>query len=132
MARAPYISIVLVAVLAFLTTRLYPGAKTKATVFGLTRPRDGIVKIHGEKLIHIPDTLYCEDVHYHESFNKLFTACETVRDKRRKWFPPLGLLDYKHADTTGALVMIDPEVSRSKHLRLGPTHKSNRHLPPRT
>ncbi|BDD63269.1 hypothetical protein MAP00_008183 [Monascus purpureus] len=39
----------------------------------------------------IDDTMHCEDLHYYQPANKLFTACEDSTLPRFEWFPPLGI-----------------------------------------
>ncbi|KAG6002147.1 hypothetical protein E4U43_001162 [Claviceps pusilla] len=67
----------------------------------------------------IPDTVHCEDLHYHEPSNLLFTACEGTEHTRQAWFPALTVL----GDPTtglkaqGALEVIDPRTMKSKKLK---------------
>jgi hypothetical protein len=57
-------------------------------VLGLKRPQNSIVDLHGEDLVAIPNTQYCEDMHFHRQSNMLFAASEPNTENRWKWFPP--------------------------------------------
>lgn len=57
-------------------------------VLGLRRPQSSIANIHGEDLRVIPNTHYCEDLHYHSPSNLLFAASEPNIENRWIWFPP--------------------------------------------
>ncbi|KAF4582297.1 serum paraoxonase/arylesterase family protein [Ophiocordyceps camponoti-floridani] len=70
-------------------------------------------------LVAIPDTTYCEDLHYHKPSGFVFAACEgeTIR---HSWFPPLSIFDdpargYKGR---GGVKVIDPTTLKAKTLRL--------------
>jgi hypothetical protein len=82
-----------------------------ATVFGIGRtpkqfPLDA-------EIVSVPDTVHCEDIHYHAPTHKLFTACEDDASTRFAWFPPLARFDYGglKKGPTGSLHVIDPDVS---------------------
>lgn len=70
----------------------------KQTVFG-----------EGQGPIRIEDTIHCEDVHYYEPANLVFTACEDTKDTRFKWFPGLGQLT-PHPPARGSIHVVDPKV----------------------
>ena len=74
--------------LALLASILYEPITRRMEVFGINRPLHKIHNIHGEDLKIIPDTIYCEDLHYHEPSGLLFGAAETDKVARKKWFPP--------------------------------------------
>ena len=76
------------ALLVSFTALLYKPLTLRAEVLGFTRPLDKIENIHGQDFRLIPDTLYCEDLHYHESSGLLFGASEEKPESRWKWFPP--------------------------------------------
>ena len=76
------------ALLVSFTALLYKPLTLRAEVLGLTRPLDKIQHIHGQDFRLIPDTLYCEDLHYHESSGLLFGTSEEKPESRWKWFPP--------------------------------------------
>ena len=59
----------------------------RSEVVGLTRAWGKIRNIHGEDFRIIPDTLYCEDLHYHEPSGLLFGASEEKPETRAQWFP---------------------------------------------
>ena len=67
---------------------LYKPVALRLEVLGLTRPLGKIQNIHGHDFHLIPDTLYCEDLHYHKPSNLLFGASEEKPETRWKWFPP--------------------------------------------
>ena len=76
------------ALLVSFAALLYKPVTLRAEVVGFTRPLDKIQNVHGQDFRLIPDTLYCEDLHYHESSNLLFGASEEKPGSRWKWFPP--------------------------------------------
>ena len=76
------------ALLVSFTALLYKPLTLRAEVVGFTRPLDKIQNIHGQDFHLIPDTLYCEDLHYHKSSGLLFGASEEKPESRWKWFPP--------------------------------------------
>lgn len=65
-----------------------------------------------EDLVIIKDTTHCEDLHYYQPANVLFTACEDVSATRFKWFPPLVHYDDPSMawNSKGSIHTIDPEV----------------------
>ena len=66
----------------------YKPIVVRIEVLGLTRPLNKIHNVHGQDLRKLPDTLYCEDLHYHEHSHLLFGASEENPDARWLWFPP--------------------------------------------
>lgn len=82
-------------------------------VFGVFRKPTGTVVTNSQDFKVIPDTTFCEDLHYHAASKLLFTACESDDTTRFSWFPPVANLD----DPTAALKcqahleIIDPQVS---------------------
>lgn len=76
------------ALLVSLAALLYQPVTLRAQVIGFTRSLDKIQNLHGQDFGLIPDTLYCEDLHYHESSGLLFGASEEKAESRWKWFPP--------------------------------------------
>lgn len=81
---AAVVSALLVSFIAF----FYQPVALRLKVLGVTRPLEKIVNIHGQDFRLIPDTLYCEDLHYHQSSNLLFGTAEEKPESRWKWFPP--------------------------------------------
>ena len=105
-------------------------------VLGLTRPLDKIHNIHGQDLRTLPNTLHCEDLHYHEHSHLLFGASQENPDARWLWFPPyvephilvlifsacffrsywlilcasIAKFDDPHALDRGTIITVDPEV----------------------
>ena len=76
------------AVLVSFAALLYKPVTLRLEVLGLTRAWGKIRNIHGEDFRIIPDTLYCEDLHYHEPSGLLFGASEEKPETRAQWFPP--------------------------------------------
>lgn len=97
---------------------LYKPVALRVEVLGLTRPLDKIQNIHGDDFRLIPDTLYCEDLHYHEHSNLLFGASEERPETRWKWFPPVANFDDSHALDRGTIIVVNPETKRSTRLFL--------------
>lgn len=108
------IPLLIVTFLGIFAARLYEPIKAKYHVVGFSRPRDSITNLHGERLVEIPHTPQCEDLHHHLPSGLLFTACEDQKDydARRHWFPPLAHFDASHATGQGKIVVIDPKVCR--------------------
>ncbi|RDA87798.1 hypothetical protein CP532_2458 [Ophiocordyceps camponoti-leonardi (nom. inval.)] len=67
----------------------------------------------------IPNTLHCEDLHYHESSGQIFTACEDDEKTRYSWFPPLANFDDPTvgSQARGSLKVINPKTFESTTLR---------------
>ncbi|KAI9672307.1 MAG: hypothetical protein M1831_002123 [Alyxoria varia] len=131
---------VLLAVLTALAALLYNPVKQQLTVFGVFRPQDAIINIHGtDSLKIIDDTVMCEDIHHHRGANLLFTACENDPTRRYSWFPPLGSFgdpDALSKGPKGGFTVIDPVTLKSTPLELidfpGPlvTHGIDLYTPP--
>ncbi|KAJ5592966.1 hypothetical protein N7537_009870 [Penicillium hordei] len=68
----------------------------------------------GQGLIHIEDTIHCEDVHHYHQANLLFTACEDDKSTRLSWFPPLGHMLPLTAQ--GSIHVVDPKTMKSTRL----------------
>lgn len=75
------------AVLASFTALLYKPVAHRVEVLGFTRILNKIQSVHGRDFRVAPDTLYCEDLHYHESSYLLFGAAQE-NPETPKWFPP--------------------------------------------
>ena len=82
-------------------------------VFGVFRHQNKTRLASENDLITIPDTTFCEDLHYHEGSRLLFTACEASDSARYSWFPPLGNFDDPTVaySSQGRIQVIDPSVS---------------------
>jgi hypothetical protein len=100
------------ALLAYVFYTVGPSVSRAVTLFGVLRkyPPDG-AGVRGE-LIAIPDTVHCEDVHYHAPSGTLFTACEDNAETRFKWFPPLANFDDPElaSQSQGSIHVVDPKV----------------------
>jgi hypothetical protein len=103
--KAPLI----VALLALLGGYLYPSVKLRFTVLGILRRPAPLNTLQKGDLIKIDDTVHCEDAHYYEPANVLFTACEDSAAGRFVWFPPLATFDTPQF-TQGSIHVIDPKV----------------------
>lgn len=104
----------LVLVIGVVAVLLYLAELPRASiVLGLWRQPAKTIVTDPHDFHLIPDTVHCEDLHYHEPSNLLFTACEGTEHTRQAWFPALAVL----GDPTtglkaqGALEVIDPRVS---------------------
>lgn len=100
---------------------LYSPVKFRIEQFGITRHTDTIRDIHGsdpKSLRVIPETVHCEDLHYHRGL--IFAACQDpdLPTERHSWFPPLANFGSPHAITGGRLVEIDPKTLTSRQLDL--------------
>ena len=84
-----------------------------ATVFGFLRTKPLSTHVEQEDIQYIPDTVHCEDIHYHAPSKTLWTACEDHPETRFQWFPPLTNFNDSSIVKTyhGSLHVIDPEVS---------------------
>lgn len=91
-----------------------PFVHRAAVVFGVLRKYPNGATVKGE-LIAIPDTVHCEDLHYHAPSGTLFTACEDNAETRFKWFPPVANFESPElgSKSQGSLHVIDPKVSRT-------------------
>ena len=114
----------------------YKPISVRIEVLGLTRSLTKIHNIHGQDLRLLPDTLHCEDLHYHEHSHLLFSASQEKPDTRRLWFPPyvephilvlvlcvrffrsywltlcasIACFDDPHALDRGTIIVVNPEV----------------------
>ncbi|KAI0836307.1 calcium-dependent phosphotriesterase [Hypoxylon sp. FL0890] len=115
MAFFLYLTTIVVGVLSAL---LYAPVKREATIFGLFRPLNSWQNVHGIENRAIPDTIACEDLHYHEPSELLFSACTGDIEKAAGWFPGAGSLDHPEKPGFGTLVVIDPKTMESRKLKL--------------
>ncbi|KAI9842531.1 MAG: hypothetical protein M1838_003088 [Thelocarpon superellum] len=97
---------------------LYRPLALRSSVLGVLRPQAGIENIHGGEVQRIPDTLYCEDLHYHSPSGLLFTAAEDDETNRWRWYPPLGHWEDPTALGRGSIVVIDPKTMATTRLAL--------------
>ncbi len=88
------------------------GLHRTVTVLGVLRQYPDGAFVKGE-VIAIPDTVHCEDLHYHAQSGTLFTACEDNAETRFKWFPPLANFDDPQlaSKSQGSIHVVDPKVS---------------------
>lgn len=89
-----------------------------AVVFGFLRTNPSSTHVQQEDIRYIPDTVHCEDLHYHAPSKIIFTACEDHAETRFQWFPPLTNFDNSSILKTyhGSLHVIDPETKTSQRL----------------
>ncbi|MCJ1282967.1 hypothetical protein MMC26_002294 [Xylographa opegraphella] len=108
--------------LAALAALLYNPIKLRAEVLGYTRSQASIRNIHGEDLRVIPNTVQCEDLHYHLPSGLLFAACQGRSAERFSWFPASPEGNFRDpkaaADSQGGLFVIDPKTFTSSRLTL--------------
>ncbi|CAJ2503650.1 Uu.00g110440.m01.CDS01 [Anthostomella pinea] len=98
---------------------VYGPVKHTCEVMGLFRPHgDAWVNIHGIENRVIPDTVACEDLHYHEASGMLYSACSGDIEEMAGWFPGATALDHPEKASHGTLVVIDPKTMRSQKLTL--------------
>lgn len=100
------------AVLAYLLYTASPSIhRTLTTIGALRRYTEGTAA--GNQVVPIPDTVHCEDIHYHAPSGLLFTACEDNAETRFRWFPPLANFDDPElaSRSRGSIHVIDPKVS---------------------
>ena len=81
----PRLLLFLVVCVAGLSVVLSP-VPQRLKIFGITRSQ--IQNLHGDSPYILDDTIYAEDLHYHESSGLLFTASEANAEQRSLWFPP--------------------------------------------
>ncbi|KAI1763921.1 calcium-dependent phosphotriesterase [Hypoxylon sp. FL1150] len=129
-------SLYVIIVLGALSALLYAPLKREATILGLFRPLDSWQNLHGTENHAIDDTTACEDLHYHEPSNMLYSACIGNTATAAEWFPAAVSLDHPEKPGYGTLVVIDPTTLKSKELSLadfeGPfvTHGISIYSPP--
>ncbi|GAB0138282.1 hypothetical protein EsDP_00006519 [Epichloe bromicola] len=110
--------LVLVAVVAAL---IYTAELPRTSVvLGFWRTNANTIMTDPSDFQTIPDTVQCEDVHYHEPSNLLFTACEGSQDTRQAWFPGLAHLDDPAAGlkAQGSIEVIDARTMKARKLAL--------------
>ena len=117
----------LIAILASIFGAFLSSAPVRRTLTlgGIFRTPTVSIQNAASGVTALDGTIQCEDLHYHEPSNLIFTACEENEGLRFSWFPPLGNFDdpsdvYK---SQGSIKIINPIVSQRTHL-LSP----NKHL----
>ncbi|KAK8039329.1 hypothetical protein PG993_007740 [Apiospora rasikravindrae] len=116
--RTPSVAVgILSVVLAYLYgTQVY----RQLTIFGVFRTPSSTHVSAGDTIVVIEGTKHCEDLHWHEPSQRLFTACEGSQTTRFSWWPPLTNHEDPTAlkDARGSLVVVDPKTQKSTELRL--------------
>ena len=104
------------ALLAYVFYTVGPSVYRAGTLFGVLRKYPDGAAVKGE-VIAIPDTVHCEDVHYHAPSGTLFTACEDNAETRFRWFPPLANFDDPElgSKSRGSIHVVDPKVWTQAH-----------------
>jgi hypothetical protein len=97
------------AILGLVFAFALPPVFRQAKVIGVLRTPSS-TPIAPDKYVVIPDTTYCEDIHYYTQARLLFTACEDDNSTRYKWFPPLAIFDHPEVIGQGSIHVIDPKV----------------------
>lgn len=89
-------------------------------VLGVFRRATSTAIVDPAEFVVIKDTVHCEDLHYHEASNLLFTACEGTEATRFSWFPALDIRRDPSVTATsrGSLHVIDPETMKAQKLEL--------------
>ncbi|RHZ70566.1 hypothetical protein CDV55_108501 [Aspergillus turcosus] len=105
-----------IALLAVLAATLYGPVSRQLTVLGVFRHPTPLVIVEGQGYHKIADTMQCEDLHYWQPTNKIFTACEDSVLPRFKWFPPLANFELPAVTPTGSIHVIDPKTMKSTRL----------------
>ncbi|KAK4041252.1 hypothetical protein C8A01DRAFT_14972 [Parachaetomium inaequale] len=105
------------ALLAYVFYTVGPFVYRAGTLLGVLRKYPNGAAVKGE-LIAIPDTVHCEDIHYHAPSGTLFTACEDNVETRFRWFPPLTNFDDPElgSKSRGSIHVVDPKTMRSRRL----------------
>jgi hypothetical protein len=99
------------ALLAYVIYTAGPFVQRTLRVLGAFRDYSDGASVKGEVVL-IPDTVHCEDVHYHGPSETLFTACEDNAENRFKWFPPLANFDDPElgSRSQGSIHVVNPKV----------------------
>ncbi|KAL2146595.1 hypothetical protein VTI28DRAFT_3094 [Corynascus sepedonium] len=105
------------ALLAYAFYIVGPNLYRAVVVLGVLRKYPNGATIQGE-VTEIPDTVHCEDLHYHLPSGTLFAACEDNAETRFKWFPPLTNFDAPElaSKSRGSIHVIDPKIMKSRRL----------------
>ncbi|KAK8130340.1 hypothetical protein PG999_002720 [Apiospora kogelbergensis] len=116
--RTPSLAVGLLSVfLAYLYgTQVY----RQLTIFGVFRTPTNTHISADDTVVVIEGTKHCEDLHWHDPSQLLFTACEGSQTTRWAWWPPLANHDDPTAlkDVRASLVVINPKTQKSTELRL--------------
>ncbi|KAF9887150.1 hypothetical protein FE257_010525 [Aspergillus nanangensis] len=105
------------ALLAILVATLYGPVSREVTVLGVWRQPVNThqERAEGQAFYKIEDTMQCEDLHYHATSGKIYTACEDSILPRFSWFPPLGNVQGP-VNSIGSFHVIDPVTKKSVRL----------------
>jgi hypothetical protein len=100
----PLVSVVCI---AYVAQALYGRLLTLGII-----PPTAHVLVKGSEYHLIPDTINCEDLHYHPGSGLLYAACQDKpRVDGQTWFPPLARFDVEAGwASRGGLVVVDPKV----------------------
>ncbi|KAI5866340.1 calcium-dependent phosphotriesterase [Durotheca rogersii] len=106
------------AVFGVLSILLYAPVKQTVLILGVTRPLDTWQNIHGLETHVIPDTVSCEDLHYHEPSGVIYSACAGDLERMAGWFPAASSFGHPENPSYGSLVVINPKTMKSQKLTL--------------
>ncbi|KAH7113952.1 hypothetical protein B0J13DRAFT_573982 [Dactylonectria estremocensis] len=97
-----------------------PLAYRHLTVLGVLRRMKQTPLANPGDIAIIQDTIHCEDLHYHQLSQSIFTACEDTVTTRFSWFPPVAVLDDPAIvdETQGSIHVISLETLKSRRLNL--------------
>ncbi|KAH8651120.1 hypothetical protein BX600DRAFT_516714 [Xylariales sp. PMI_506] len=90
----------------------------RTKVLGVGRLFSPIKNVHGSDLKPIHDTLFMEDLHFHEYSGLLFGASEGDEYTRNIWFPPMEHWDNPESIGQGTIVTIDAKTLKATRLKL--------------
>ncbi|POR39519.1 Serum paraoxonase/arylesterase 1 [Tolypocladium paradoxum] len=120
-ARSFFSAPAVILIFAVLVAYLYgPGVRRTGVVLGLFRTPASTVQTLANDFGIVERTTHCEDLHYHEPSNLLFTACEDTESTRYSWFPALAIFDSPSgaANAQGSIKIIDPVTLQAQTLAL--------------
>ncbi|KAH8650201.1 serum paraoxonase/arylesterase family protein [Xylariales sp. PMI_506] len=99
------------AILGYIYYAFVPEIQRAATVMGISRSPVMFQAASPDELVLIEGTTHCEDIHYFEPSQELYTACEDSDLTRFSWFPPLTSLNASVlTQARGGLFVIDPQL----------------------
>ncbi|KAI5465080.1 serum paraoxonase/arylesterase [Mariannaea sp. PMI_226] len=102
---------------AFLASFYGPAIHRSIKVLGFLR-EPANTAVDDSNIVTIENTMHCEDLHYHQLSNQLFTACEDHETLRFSWFPPLAHLNASAVGTSqGSIHVINPQTLKSQKLK---------------
>ncbi|KAL2889970.1 Serum paraoxonase/arylesterase 2 [Ceratocystis lukuohia] len=103
-----------------ISLKVRPALERSCQVGGIWRTVNSSLVYRDDDLVYIPDTIQCEDLHFHQPSGLIFTACQDNHHSRLSWFPPLSNFDdpIQAMDTQGSIHVINPETFTSTRLEM--------------